>query len=303
PKYLRYKPTFILVLLGNMVRRACGVQCSRRRNFKAGRSANLEELYKRNVSTKLAFRQQDPSDSVLTVEDGKTYHADVNIPRGLGMLYQRVQSSQMKSDIEKYLAVQYNAILDLSTTNGTDIYSFDWTGPSLSTFDSSGQVTALGVLIPVIALPDTNSTPQNSIPSPAKKAPVGGIVGGVVGGILVLAALIVLFVARRRRKKKTLSMTREFDDFGQTPDIHVEPFIGGDSPHLLPTRSGSSPSFKEDDHQLLRNMGEALNMLNRRLDMVEGTTSSDMDSPPSYPGSEVQNHSQMKGERVLKLSV
>ncbi|KAL0574776.1 hypothetical protein V5O48_007187 [Marasmius crinis-equi] len=70
------------------------------------------------------------------------------MPRGVGLLYQQTEDTKFKDDIEKYLAVQYNAILDLSTTNGSNIYAFDWTGPPASTFDYDGQMTALSVLVP-----------------------------------------------------------------------------------------------------------------------------------------------------------
>ncbi|KAL0570391.1 hypothetical protein V5O48_011567 [Marasmius crinis-equi] len=253
------------------------------------------------------------ADGILRMldEDGKTYHADANMPRGLSMLYQRTDNAQFKSDIEKYLAVQYNAILELGTTNGSDIYSFDWIGPAPSTFTSDGQVTALGVLVPVIALPDihspsdSNSTPNPTPSSPSSnKTPVGGIVGGVVGGILVLAALTGLCLVRRHRKKTSYSSTQEFDDPGHTHNFHVEPFM--ESPNLVAERSrspwgqGGSPKGgaarrsildngemlqrppalstpvlqpgQEDDRQLLRQMGATLNILNQRLARAERTS-------------------------------
>ncbi|KAL0575196.1 hypothetical protein V5O48_006771 [Marasmius crinis-equi] len=168
------------------------------------------------------------------------------MPRGLGMLYQRTENTQFKSDIEQYLAVQYNAILDLSSANGSNVYAFDWIGPPSSIFDVNGQVTALGVLVPVIALPDTNSIPgsnptfgSNPTPTfnslPSKTPPVKGVVGGVVGGVLVLAIIVVLFLVRCRRHKKLFPQGQEAD--AQKQELRMEPITN--SPHILAVRSGS----------------------------------------------------------------
>ncbi|KAL0565814.1 hypothetical protein V5O48_016205 [Marasmius crinis-equi] len=174
-------------------------------------------------------------------EDGETYHSDVNLPRGLGVLYQQTENSQFKSDINKYLAVQYNALLDRSTTNGSDNYSDDWNGPPNSTYDVDGQINALGVLIPVIALPDTNSTPPTSLSE--KRRPIGEIVGGVVGGILVLAALIAVYLARRHWKRKPLPPVQP---------IHIEPFT--QSPGLV------APSLESRQPEQVGELNETQNL-------------------------------------------
>ncbi|KAL0576830.1 hypothetical protein V5O48_005155 [Marasmius crinis-equi] len=237
-----------------------------------------------------------------------SYHADANLPRGLGMLYQRSRNANFKKDIEKYLAVQYNAILDLSTTNGSNVYSSDWMGPPPSTVDFLSQIQALGVLVPVIALPDTdgtpNPTPSFSLPSPKGK-PVGGIVGGTVGGIIALAVAVTLFFVRRHRKKRSLPPSRQFE---QAQTRHVEPFTefpvvhgesrrersplkqnldsGQMSRSLLPSTALTQNQGQDNPH-LLRQMSAALSALNRRLARVEGTNTAggESEAPPEYPGS------------------
>ncbi|KAJ7238622.1 hypothetical protein C8J57DRAFT_1478583 [Mycena rebaudengoi] len=131
---------------------------------------------------------------------------------GLRAAYTRnVAKPEFRDDIKAYLGVQYNAVLDLSTKSGSNIYSIDWLGPPATTFTAAGQTDGLSTLLAVIPLePDPSSTGQSSgSPSqtgdnkspPSKKAPVGAIAGGVIGGVAILAAVLLsLWVLRRRRR-------------------------------------------------------------------------------------------------------
>ncbi|KAL0571087.1 hypothetical protein V5O48_010869 [Marasmius crinis-equi] len=250
-----------------------------------------EQLISRSYVAAMSAQSWHSAGSILRVSDKQGHHTDFNLAQGLSMLYQRTGNDQFKSDIEKHLAVQYNAILDLSTTNGSDMYAWDWTGPPPSSFDIAGQVTALAVLVPVIALPGIGSTSDssptpNSTPSSSKKTPVGRIVGGVVGGILVLAVLIVLFLVRRHRGK-VLPQAQESIDGAQ--GFHIELFT---EPKRFTAGLGSAQSLsaqrgRQDDQQLLRQMGATLSRLKQRLARVEGisTVETETDPPPEYPGS------------------
>ncbi|KAL0571090.1 hypothetical protein V5O48_010872 [Marasmius crinis-equi] len=277
-----------------------------------------DQLISKSYVAAMTAKDWHSADGVLRVTPGGggMGHADFNLPWGLGVLYRRTENDRFKSDIEKYLAVQYNAILDLSTVNGSNIYPEDWIGPPTSTFSLTGQVTALGVLVPVIALSDTDSTDSNSTAGPAsplpssRKTPIGGIVGGVVGGVLLLVALVALFLVWRRRKGTPLT---ESGALAQTQDLHIEAFtesarpssgsiLGqGQTPKSQASRKstrGGIPqgsqrfsttltSYEQDDRELLGQMGAALSIMNWRLTRVEesGTVGRGMDEPPQYPGS------------------
>ncbi|KAL0570393.1 hypothetical protein V5O48_011569, partial [Marasmius crinis-equi] len=293
---------------------------------------------------------------ILRIQNGSSgdYRAEVNLPRGMATLYQRTQNTKFKADLEKYLAVQYNAILDQSTKNGTDIYSLDWDGPAATSFDIEGQTTALSVLLAAMTMPDTASSASpasapNAQPGSSHKPSVGGIVGGVFGGALFLLVPLYLLWRRRARKDQHKLPPANLFEHGPTRELHIVPSIsqylpgGGGQGHFsdetgqrkgyskqarnslrqvltsLPLVSSSTeptrprgpgvsmlgnaevaPSsalptthfpeierHNERQLQLLQDMGEALNAINRRLEQVEGGNMGDSqsDEPPDYPGS------------------
>ncbi|KAJ7360751.1 hypothetical protein DFH08DRAFT_661845, partial [Mycena albidolilacea] len=75
---------------------------------------------------------------------------DLYLPRGLTTLYARNLIPNFQDDIGHYIAVQFNAITDLATANGTNIYGNAWAGPPSSTFDPFHQINALEALISAI---------------------------------------------------------------------------------------------------------------------------------------------------------
>ncbi|KAJ7124303.1 hypothetical protein C8R44DRAFT_875357 [Mycena epipterygia] len=63
------------------------------------------------------------------VATGGNKMGDMFIVRGLSTAYLRnVTTPALKSYIEDYLSVQFNAVIDLSTINGSDIYGGSWIG-------------------------------------------------------------------------------------------------------------------------------------------------------------------------------
>ncbi|KAL0563524.1 hypothetical protein V5O48_018542 [Marasmius crinis-equi] len=315
-----------------------------------------EQLISKSYIGAMTTQSWHSAVEILRISDGAgKFRADLNLPRGLGTLYQRTQNTKFKEDLEKYLAVQYNAIVDLSTKNGTDIYSFDWNGPEPTSFDVDGQTTALSGLLPAITLPDTTSmasptsTPQPQL-DPPRKTPVGGIIGGALGGLLLMLLLCLLYFYWRHQKQKQKHRSLPPDLFETAPtcELQIEPFIPQHLPpgivqgssYKEPSRSGissdytrnslqrelpslpsastptqptqfrtsgkgtvssaeeipslssttrSPPNERQDEGQvqLLRDMGEALNAINRRLERVEGVDMGHRgsDEPPQYPGS------------------
>ncbi|KAJ7617885.1 hypothetical protein FB45DRAFT_1034119 [Roridomyces roridus] len=142
--------------------------------------------------------------------------------RALSSAYTRnVTSPELRQVLHDYLSVQYNAVVDLATAGGTDIYSLQWSvqSSSTTTFSMSGQTNALGVLLSGISLDDNNAadtttttttTPSSSTrpstsvsSSHAHKLAAGTIVGIVAGVVLIilLPGLTILIIHWRRRSR------------------------------------------------------------------------------------------------------
>ncbi|KAJ7626999.1 hypothetical protein FB45DRAFT_1059860 [Roridomyces roridus] len=210
---------------------------------------------------------------------------DPEMVQGLSAVFVRnaTKTPAMRAYVEAYFAVQYNAILGLATTPGTNIYANSWTGPASSVFSSGAQTNALGPLIGALSFTN-DSTPSSSssassstssagpspTPTPAddhtqvtKKTNQGPIIGGVVGGILLLAAVtlgVFLFCRRRREGKRRMDEMRVAE-----PALagEVQPFIpwrveeGGNglraqeygySDHGMGNTSGGSGALSSETH-------------------------------------------------------
>ncbi|VDC00025.1 unnamed protein product [Peniophora sp. CBMAI 1063] len=146
-------------------------------------------------------------------------------------------SSPMANFIEAFMMVQYNALLDLASDNGS-FYSPLWEGPQLIEKVSWGQLSAMDVLSASIGMTSANSSttgPATTIPpgytsspSTATRSPpisdgtIAGIVVGVVAGLLVTVAGIFIIVRSNRRRA-----LRSVD--GTTPGTleDIEPFPPG----------------------------------------------------------------------------
>ncbi|KAK7041878.1 hypothetical protein VNI00_008841 [Paramarasmius palmivorus] len=151
-----------------------------------------------------------------------------DLVRGLATILARKESfdSRLSTYVEAYLAVQYNALLDLATVNGTNVYGNSWIGPPNMTYSADVQFAAARVLIASI-----NINPQLDSQSPPEGPPagssgretnhIGGIIGGVLGGLSLIALVIVgsLFIIRRRHQDST--DTRVFPENSLIPIPYV----------------------------------------------------------------------------------
>ncbi|KAJ7055334.1 hypothetical protein C8F01DRAFT_1160223, partial [Mycena amicta] len=161
---------------------------------------------------------QNPSwqryDGIVSRADDKT--GDYNYALGLSVAYARnATSPALREDLGKFLAVQFNAVIDLATENNSSIYGRTWIGPPSSVFLGSNQTTAGAVLIGAIpvasitassttasstgATPAPSDTPSSASKGTSKKAIVGGVVGGVVILLLAIGGAILLWMRQRRR--------------------------------------------------------------------------------------------------------
>ncbi|KAJ7117073.1 hypothetical protein C8R44DRAFT_592064, partial [Mycena epipterygia] len=78
---------------------------------------------------------------------------DLNMVRGLGAAYSRNSiTPALRVYIEAYLAVQFNAVIDLATSGDSNIYGAAWSGPPSSVFGGSNQTGAISVLLSAITL-------------------------------------------------------------------------------------------------------------------------------------------------------
>ncbi|KAK7041879.1 hypothetical protein VNI00_008844 [Paramarasmius palmivorus] len=160
---------------------------------------------------------------VLMLKDKQWSGAD--FARGLATILARKKlfNPALSTYVEAYLAVQYNALLDLATFTGTNIYGNSWIGPPNMTYSAVDQLAAARVLIAGININsqlDTQRPPEAEVPPkippkiPPKSRPVGSsgtnhtgkIVGGVLGGLFLIALAVVgsLFIIRRLRRQRSL---------------------------------------------------------------------------------------------------
>ncbi|KAJ6489088.1 hypothetical protein C8R45DRAFT_1143600 [Mycena sanguinolenta] len=168
------------------------------------------------------------ADGIIAYPQNGAIRGDLELVRGLVAAYVRnATSPQLHYDLGKYLAVQYNAVLDLATANGSNVYGYEWVGPPSSAFSAVNQTGALSILVGAISLQnDTDpsgasgstdgSTPGGPTPSgPSSlpnrtKTPIGAIAGGVAGGVALLALAAVFVLRRRRRAQRTAMMVEAF---------------------------------------------------------------------------------------------
>ncbi|KAJ6563822.1 hypothetical protein B0H19DRAFT_1284837 [Mycena capillaripes] len=129
---------------------------------------------------------------------------DLNLVQGLATAYAwNATSIEMHAYIGHYLAIQFNAVVDLATVGGTNIYGGSWVGPPSPTHLGQDQTTALSALIGALVV-SHDSTPSSSVPattSPAahpRKAKSVPIAFGVVGSVLFLLAVLGIWIHTRR---------------------------------------------------------------------------------------------------------
>ncbi|KAK0495194.1 hypothetical protein EDD18DRAFT_1393864 [Armillaria luteobubalina] len=167
-------------------------------------NATIQSLLHDTVAAAVSNNAWQGNDGIIATRDSRI--GDLLIMRGLGAMYWRNTTySDMRNYVREYIGVQYNAVLDLATTNGTNVYSASWVGPPSSVFSSDNQTIALSVLINGIMLKDQEPPSSNtsdsgsssgpssgfdsgSTPDSKSSTPTGAIAGGVVGGIALLSS-------------------------------------------------------------------------------------------------------------------
>ncbi|KAF8182426.1 hypothetical protein K438DRAFT_1975557 [Mycena galopus ATCC 62051] len=162
------------------------------------------------------------------IAQGKSNLGDKDVVRGLAEAYTRnALSPDLRDIVEAFIGVQFNAVTDLATENGTAIYAGAWTGPPSTIFLQSNQSTAISALLAGTALDSSNLAPSpplspSAVPSSstgrARQTPVAAIAGGVVGGVVLVAfGIAVCFIRRRRSQLQAMQATSFSDMTSMTP--------------------------------------------------------------------------------------
>ncbi|KAJ7132697.1 hypothetical protein C8R46DRAFT_1140582 [Mycena filopes] len=205
-------------------------------------------------------------------------------------------SPELRADVEKYIAVQFNAIVDLATVNGSDIYSSSWLGPPTSVFNPGSQTTALSALVGAIDLLDPSGT---SSPAPVVSAPppepsnnashVGAIVGGLLAGVAVGAGVLALWILRRRRLSGKTSSPEdpEVTEVRTTPST-LDPFVSRPTHHASSYKAPTvppRPEIRRSIHKARMRMG--IDPRTDSVDIRESSVGSETALPSSVPTEEL----------------
>ncbi|KAJ6458195.1 hypothetical protein C8R45DRAFT_1183631 [Mycena sanguinolenta] len=197
------------------------------------------------------------------IGNGATKSGDIMLPRALATVKARnATTPALQSYIQSYLNVQFNAVVELATANGSNIYSGSWSGPPSSSFSCSNQTNAIQVLIGAINLDNStaqtttsngfganasspasspSSSSRPSPPTPREAAKIGPIIGGILGGLVILLATVVVVLYRRRSETTSLggsymSLTRQINPFDLHPS-HAPAMPGSQFPRVvMPSR-------------------------------------------------------------------
>ncbi|KAL0569263.1 hypothetical protein V5O48_012706 [Marasmius crinis-equi] len=225
--------------------------------------------------------------------------------------------SDLKTYIQQYLGVQYNAAVDLATSGGSsNIYGSALLGPAGTQFKNSSQALAIAALLGGMVSSGTgslNPTPGDSPESNSssggggRSTPVAPIVGGAIGGvfgILLLIGIAYFYRRRHRRSIKAHNYEPEYrlDPYGvtkptaQTPSPTVErspisPLSSRKTRRWTAVSSGQgiSPTDTEATGPLRQGStreattAELVMVLNDRLRSERWDSN---ESPPEYPRSD-----------------
>ncbi|KAJ6559534.1 hypothetical protein B0H19DRAFT_1260247 [Mycena capillaripes] len=172
-------------------------------------NASTQALLDNMIEATMSNAEWQTSNGIIA--QGTQKQGDKFLIRGLAAAYTKnTTSPDLRPYLHDYIGVQFNAVIDLATSGGSDIYAGTWTGPPSAVFDQSNQTTAISALLAGISLndPDPTSTSPASPSSTAsvlptstgRGVPAAAIAGAVVDGVVLLVMVIlgVWFLMRRR---------------------------------------------------------------------------------------------------------
>ncbi|KAK1233565.1 hypothetical protein PQX77_003251 [Marasmius sp. AFHP31] len=138
------------------------------------------------------------------------------VVRGLSTIYIRnISQPALRPYLQKYLAVQYNAVLGNARGSGVNnnIYSASWAREQpASDFSFEQQTNALSILVAAISIRnDTNPPeppkPPEPSPGPYTARPGAAVIAGVVvaAAVVLFSAGLVTWLIRRRNLRRSVS--------------------------------------------------------------------------------------------------
>ncbi|KAF7344389.1 Glycoside hydrolase family 76 protein [Mycena sanguinolenta] len=141
--------------------------------------------------------------------NGVLTNGDLYLLRGLTSLYARELIPDLQDDIGQYIAVQFNAVMDLTTANNTNIYGNSWAGPPSSAFSPVNQSNALSAILGAINLRNTSdvsgfpSEPSSTstISRKTHKSNNAIIIGSVLAVVGLTGVAIGIWAIQRRRSR------------------------------------------------------------------------------------------------------
>ncbi|GJE85906.1 hypothetical protein PsYK624_019850 [Phanerochaete sordida] len=269
----------------------------------------------RLVSTTIPSIQWTSSDGIISEDqNAKVEQFDFSRPlktfiiRGLFTAWSYSDpNSAMAQYIQAYTTVQYNALQDLATVPGSNVYSSAWSGPPLQRLTAWGQLSALEVMRAAYGFSLNNLDSTISPTSTASPAPSGSpsalvssdspshfsktaLLGAVIGGVALLALVVAIFLWRRHQLRQILrggtqhlplsraqsnSSLRNMQPLDVTHDIQaIEPI--GSSIFADP---GIGCSLTRPDSQEVRESDKKRDLL---LRMLFGQSRYEEEVPPSY---------------------
>ncbi|KAL0567891.1 hypothetical protein V5O48_014097 [Marasmius crinis-equi] len=197
---------------------------------------------------------------ILNLGDNDASEPRVHLMRGcLEAFNGTIAPTDFKSYLGSYISTQYNGVVDLATSNGSNIYGLTYDGPPVVQFSNNSQTGAIGALlggltlgvanftsapstptgsslVPTDSSPSSNGTSSSS-DSPQPKShstPVGAIVGGVLGGLagaLLIVGGIWLYIRKRRTNAQGSLHATPWDPPAQGPISTKGGKFEGESQH------------------------------------------------------------------------
>ncbi|KAJ8090142.1 hypothetical protein PM082_018726 [Marasmius tenuissimus] len=178
----------------------------------------------------------------------------VHLMRGYTALYRaNTTSTDLKSYLGSYISTQFNSVVDLSASPGSNVYGPEYDGPVGVRFDNSSQAGAIAALLGGLAVGRNNAsqTPSGSpsvdSDSRSRSTPVGVIVGAVIGGI-ALVGLVIASVWTYNRRCRTKAQDHEIVTPWKAPTSLNKGWQDGHRPSL--------PGFVVDDRNTRQTPGD-----------------------------------------------
>ncbi|KAJ7769010.1 hypothetical protein B0H16DRAFT_1518905 [Mycena metata] len=279
--------------------------------YSISRNATIFDTIGKMVTAAMQYSGwQEGSNGIIA--NGASKLSDNMLPRALTTVIARnATTSTLKSYIGAYLGVQFNAVMDLATANGSNVYAGSWNGPPSANFSPVNQTNAIQALMSVINLPNITSstntsntvlppssasvTSPTSLPSkapdilptpPPRKTPkIGLIVGATLGGLVLVTGVTVGTILLQRRRSVISVAINPFSVQLTNPAPSLprtgKPKPFSQAPILRQGSTSQSDSARSRTSRLPTD--RLLSLLHRRMDNVE---SGDGDKPPDYPVTE-----------------